>query len=143
MPRPWRLGGGPLEAPARRHLGRHLDQLRQLARSVHIQVDFDLGRNVDGAAQDVQTAISAAGGQLPKNMPNPPTYEKVNPADALLMSVAVTSVDLTIRRSTIMSRTTSLPASRASPASARSTTTVSRSPRCGCRSTPRSPPPWE
>ena len=61
-----------------------------------IQVDFDLGRNVDGAAQDVQTAISAAGGQLPKNMPNPPTYEKVNPADALLMSVAVTSVDLTI-----------------------------------------------
>ncbi len=61
-----------------------------------IQVDFDLGRNVDGAAQDVQTAISAAGGQLPKNMPNPPTYEKVNPADALLMSVAVTSTDLTI-----------------------------------------------
>ena len=61
-----------------------------------IQVDFDLGRNVDGAAQDVQTAISAAGGQLPKNMPNPPTYEKVNPADALLMSVAVTSADLTI-----------------------------------------------
>ena len=61
-----------------------------------IQVDFDLNRNVDGAAQDVQTAISAAGGQLPKNMPNPPTYEKVNPADALLMSVAVTSKDLKI-----------------------------------------------
>ncbi len=61
-----------------------------------IQVDFDLSRNVDSAAQDVQTAISAAGGQLPKNMPNPPTYEKVNPADALLMSVAVTSKDLRI-----------------------------------------------
>jgi multidrug efflux pump len=61
-----------------------------------IQVDFDLNRNVDGAAQDVQTAISAAGGQLPKNMPNPPTYEKVNPADALLMSIAVTSKDLKI-----------------------------------------------
>jgi len=61
-----------------------------------IQVDFDLSRNVDGAAQDVQTAISAAGGQLPKNLPNPPTYEKVNPADALLMSVAVTSSDLKI-----------------------------------------------
>src|SRR6202035_5572149 len=61
-----------------------------------IQVDFDLSRNVEGAAQDVQTAISAAGGQLPKNMPNPPTYEKVNPADALLMSVAVTSADLKI-----------------------------------------------
>src|SRR5580704_12318252 len=61
-----------------------------------IQVDFDLSRNVEGAAQDIQTAISAAGGQLPKNMPNPPTYEKVNPADALLMSVAVTSKDLRI-----------------------------------------------
>ncbi|HWF96393.1 MAG TPA: efflux RND transporter permease subunit [Xanthobacteraceae bacterium] len=61
-----------------------------------IQVEFDLSRNVEGAAQDVQTAISAAGGQLPKSLPNPPTYEKVNPADALLMSVAVTSTDLTI-----------------------------------------------
>src|ERR1700730_13639017 len=61
-----------------------------------IQVEFDLSRNVEGAAQDVQTAISAAGGQLPKNLPNPPTYEKVNPADALLMSVAVTSKDLPI-----------------------------------------------
>jgi hydrophobe/amphiphile efflux-1 (HAE1) family protein len=61
-----------------------------------IQVEFDLGRSVDGAAQDVQTAISAAGGQLPKNLPNPPTYEKVNPADALLMSIAATSADLPI-----------------------------------------------
>src|SRR5579883_2705067 len=50
------------------------------------QVDFDLSRNVDAAAQDVQTAISAAGGQLRENMRDPPSYEKVNPADALLMS---------------------------------------------------------
>ena len=56
-----------------------------------IQVEFDLGRSIEGAAQDVQTAISAAGGLLPQNLPNPPTYEKVNPADALLMSVAVMS----------------------------------------------------
>src|SRR6202166_1704473 len=61
-----------------------------------IQVDFDLGRSVEGAAQDVRTAITPAGAQLPKNLPNPPTFEKVNPADALLMSVAVTSTDLTI-----------------------------------------------
>jgi hydrophobe/amphiphile efflux-1 (HAE1) family protein len=61
-----------------------------------IQVDFDLNRNIDGAAQDIQTAINAAGGQLPKSMPNPPTYEKVNPADALLMSIAVSSADLPI-----------------------------------------------
>src|SRR3954452_11112929 len=63
-----------------------------------IQVEFDLSRNIDGAAQDVQSAISAAGGQLPKNLPNPPTYEKVNPADALLMSIAVTSEDLAISK---------------------------------------------
>jgi multidrug efflux pump len=61
-----------------------------------IQVEFDLGRSLDGATQDVQSAINAAGGQLPKNLPNPPTYEKVNPADAQLMSIAVTSPDLPI-----------------------------------------------
>jgi hydrophobe/amphiphile efflux-1 (HAE1) family protein len=63
-----------------------------------IQVEFDLGRSLEGAAQDVQTAISAAGGLLPKNLPNPPTYEKINPADALLMSIAVTSEDLPISK---------------------------------------------
>jgi hydrophobe/amphiphile efflux-1 (HAE1) family protein len=63
-----------------------------------IQVEFDLGRSLEGAAQDVQTAISAAGGLLPKNLPNPPTYEKINPADALLMSIAVTSDDLPISK---------------------------------------------
>jgi multidrug efflux pump len=61
-----------------------------------IQVEFDLSRNVDAAAQDVQTAINAAGGDLPKNMPSPPTYEKANPADAQLMSIAVSSDDLPI-----------------------------------------------
>jgi hydrophobe/amphiphile efflux-1 (HAE1) family protein len=64
--------------------------------SVSIQVEFELGRSMDGAAQDVQTAINAAAGQLPKNLPNPPTYEKVNPADAQIMSIAVTSSDLQI-----------------------------------------------
>jgi multidrug efflux pump len=63
-----------------------------------IQVEFDLGRSIESAAQDVQSAISAAGGLLPKNLPNPPTYEKVNPADALLMSIAVTSPDLPIAK---------------------------------------------
>jgi multidrug efflux pump len=64
--------------------------------SVSIQLEFELGRSMDGAAQDVQTAINAAAGQLPKNLPNPPTYEKVNPADAQIMSIAVTSTDLQI-----------------------------------------------
>ena len=63
-----------------------------------IQVEFDLSRSMDGAAQDVQTAINAAGGELPKNLPNPPTYEKVNPADALLMSIAITSDDMPISK---------------------------------------------
>ncbi|MEA2905937.1 MAG: hypothetical protein QOI12_3324 [Alphaproteobacteria bacterium] len=63
-----------------------------------IQVEFDLGRSSDGAAQDVQTAINAAAGLLPKNLPNPPTYDKSNPADWLLMSIAVTSSDLSISK---------------------------------------------
>ena len=54
-----------------------------------IQVEFELGRTSESAAQDVQTAINAAGGLLPKNLPNPPTYDKSNPADWLLMSIAV------------------------------------------------------
>src|SRR6267154_6627200 len=62
------------------------------------QVEFDLGRSIEGAAQDVQSAISAAGGLLPKNLPSPPTYEKANPADAQLMSIAVTSPDLPISK---------------------------------------------
>src|SRR5712671_6444685 len=61
-----------------------------------IQVEFELGRSVDGAAQDVQTAINAAAGQLPKNLPNPPTYEKANPADFQLISIAAMSSDLPI-----------------------------------------------
>jgi hydrophobe/amphiphile efflux-1 (HAE1) family protein len=66
--------------------------------STAIQVEFELGRSIDAAAQDVQTAINAASGQLPKGLPDPPTYEKVNPADALLMSIAVRSDDLPISK---------------------------------------------
>ena len=56
-----------------------------------ITVQFDLNRNIDGAAQDIQTAINAAGGQLPKTLPSPPTYRKVNPADAPILIIAVQS----------------------------------------------------
>ncbi|MGF6851462.1 efflux RND transporter permease subunit [Paraburkholderia sp. CI3] len=61
-----------------------------------IAVQFDLSRDINGAAQDVQTAINAAGGTLPKNLPNPPTYQKVNPADFTLLSLALTSPSLTL-----------------------------------------------
>src|SRR3974377_2200410 len=56
-----------------------------------ITVQFDLSRNIDGAAQDIQTAINAASGQLPKNLPSPPTYRKINPADAPIMLLSATS----------------------------------------------------
>ena len=56
-----------------------------------ITIQFDLSRNIDAAAQDVQTAINAAGGKLPKSLPSPPTYHKVNPADFTILSLALTS----------------------------------------------------
>jgi len=56
-----------------------------------ITLQFDLNRNIDAAAQDVQTGIDAAGGQLPKNLPTPPTYKKVNPADSPILILAVHS----------------------------------------------------
>jgi hydrophobe/amphiphile efflux-1 (HAE1) family protein len=59
--------------------------------NTQITLQFDLNRNIDAAAQDVQTGIDAAGGQLPKNLPAPPTYRKVNPADSPILILAVHS----------------------------------------------------
>ena len=59
-----------------------------------ITLQFTLGRSIDGAATDVQTAINAAGGLLPKDLPNPPTYRKVNPSDRAVLIYAVYSDDL-------------------------------------------------
>ena len=56
-----------------------------------ITLQFDLSRNVDAAARDVQAAINAARGQLPANLPNNPTYRKVNPADAPVVILSLTS----------------------------------------------------
>jgi len=56
-----------------------------------ITLQFDLNRNIDGAARDVQAAINAARSYLPSNLPNNPTYRKVNPADAPIMILALTS----------------------------------------------------
>ncbi|MFZ0880663.1 MAG: efflux RND transporter permease subunit, partial [Candidatus Acidiferrales bacterium] len=56
-----------------------------------ITLQFDLNRNIDGAARDVQAAINAARSYLPSNLPSNPTYRKVNPADAPIMIVALTS----------------------------------------------------
>ncbi len=56
-----------------------------------VTIQFDLDRNIDGAANDVQAAINAASGQLPKNLPSPPTYRKVNPADSPILLLSATS----------------------------------------------------
>src|ERR1700723_3682073 len=59
--------------------------------TTQVTLQFDLNRHIDAAAQDVQTGIDAAGGQLPKNLPTPPTYKKVNPADSPILILAVHS----------------------------------------------------
>jgi len=56
-----------------------------------ITIQFDLSRQLNGAAQDIQTAIDAASGQLPKDLPSPPTYRKVNPSEPPILVLAVTS----------------------------------------------------
>ena len=59
--------------------------------TAQVTLQFELDRSIDGAALDVQSAINAAGGQLPKNLPSPPTYRKVNPADSPILILAVHS----------------------------------------------------
>jgi hydrophobe/amphiphile efflux-1 (HAE1) family protein len=59
--------------------------------TTNITLQFNLSRNIDGAAGDVQQAINAAQGYLPKNLPTPPTYKKVNPADQPVLILGMTS----------------------------------------------------
>jgi HAE1 family hydrophobic/amphiphilic exporter-1 len=62
--------------------------------STQITIIFNLSRNIDAAAQDVQAAIAQAQRQLPQNMPSPPTYQKVNPADQPVLYLALTGPTL-------------------------------------------------
>jgi multidrug efflux pump len=64
--------------------------------STGIALQFDLNRNIDAAARDVQAAINAARGQLPANLPSNPSYRKVNPADAPILLLALTSDTMTV-----------------------------------------------
>ncbi|KWR87477.1 efflux RND transporter permease subunit [Cupriavidus sp. IDO] len=59
--------------------------------NTQITLQFDLNRSIDAAAVDVQAAINAAGGQLPSNLPSPPTFRKINPADSPILVLAVQS----------------------------------------------------
>ncbi|NBV22109.1 MAG: multidrug efflux RND transporter permease subunit [Proteobacteria bacterium] len=63
-----------------------------------ITLQFNLDRNIDAAGQDVQAAINAANGVLPKTMPSPPTYSKVNPADTPILTLKITSDTLPLEK---------------------------------------------
>jgi hydrophobe/amphiphile efflux-1 (HAE1) family protein len=82
-------------APLERQFGRIAGVTEMTSTSfrgtTNITMQFDLNRNIDGAARDVQAAINAARGFLPPNLPNNPTYRKVNPADAPILIVVLQS----------------------------------------------------
>jgi multidrug efflux pump len=85
--------------PLERQFGRiagvnEMTSVSQLGSS-NIVLQFDLNRNIDGAARDVQAAINAARAYLPSNMPSNPWYRKVNPADSPVLILALTSDALT------------------------------------------------
>ncbi len=94
-------GAGPdtmstlVTAPLERQLGQingiSTMQSSSAVGTSEITLQFDLSRSIDGAAQDVQAAINAAQGILPASLPYPPSYNRVNPADAPIMSLAITS----------------------------------------------------
>ena len=66
--------------------------------STNVVLQFELDRNIDAAARDVQAAINAARGQLPTNLPSSPTYRKTNPADAPIMILSLNSDTLPVGR---------------------------------------------
>jgi multidrug efflux pump len=85
--------------PLERHLGQIADVTEMTSQSgigqARITLQFDTSRDIDGAARDVQAAINAAAADLPANLPSNPTYRKVNPADAPILILALTSKTMT------------------------------------------------
>jgi multidrug efflux pump len=81
--------------PLERQFGRIADITEMTSSSglgsTNITIQFDLNRNIDGAARDVQAAINAARSYLPINLPSNPTYRKVNPSDAPIIQIGLTS----------------------------------------------------
>ena len=74
-----------------------------------VTLQFDLNRDIDAASQDVQSAINAAGSTLPRNLPYPPLYSKVNPADAPIVTLAITSPTINLRELSDMADTVMAP----------------------------------
>ncbi|AWN17191.1 multidrug efflux RND transporter permease subunit [Salinisphaera sp. LB1] len=91
-----------LTAPLEHQLGQiqglaNMTSTSSMGRS-EITLQFVLGRDIDAASQDVQDAINEADGNLPNNLPYPPSYSKVNPADTPILTIALTSRNLPIER---------------------------------------------
>src|SRR6201995_3747777 len=103
-----RPGGSPetMAPSVAQPLERQLAQIPGIAQmtstsslgSTAVTIQFDLNRNIDGAANDIQGAINPASGQLPKNLPSPPTYRKVNPADSPILLLSATSDTVPLTR---------------------------------------------
>ena len=74
-----------------------------------VTLQFDLNRDIDAAAQDVQSAINAAASTLPRNLPYPPLYSKVNPADSPIITLALTSPSIDLRALSDMADTIMAP----------------------------------
>jgi multidrug efflux pump len=91
-----------LTAPLERQLGQIPSVAMMTSSSSlglsQVTLQFDLDRDIDAAAQDIQSAINAAGSALPRGLPYPPTYAKVNPADAPIITLAITSETVPLER---------------------------------------------
>lgn len=91
-----------ITAPLERQLGQ-IPSLQNMSSASsqglsQITLQFNLDRDINAAGQDVQSAISAAGGQLPQNLPYPPVYAKVNPSDPPILTLALTSTGLSMEK---------------------------------------------
>jgi multidrug efflux pump len=96
-------------APLERQCGQ-VPRLRQMTStsafgSSVITLQFDLALNIDVAEQEVQAAVNASGTLLPRDLPNPPTYSKVNPADAPVLTLALTSKTLPLSQVQVLADT--------------------------------------
>jgi multidrug efflux pump len=93
--------GNLVTAPLERNLGQIPALTSMTSTSSYgisqITLQFSLNRDIDAAAQDVQAAINAAGSTLPRTLPYPPTYAKLNPADAPIITLALTSETVPLR----------------------------------------------
>ena len=107
--------------PLERHLGQIADVSEMTSQSgigqARITLQFEINRDIDGAARDVQAAIVAARADLPANLKSNPTYRKVNPADAPILTLGLTSKTLPLTQQTTPSTRPSnvLGSNRSSP----------------------------